>query len=391
MGRSAAAKAARLAKKHGALATIDSCGSCNLATDASGSQEVGDQVVDHTIDDALYGPQEKLAIVAGSLPQRMEQSESSSDSDISISGRQWNYMVAYVKRANRKLAAEVREEVKDTLLAWGDSVVGQVKELKSDIWRLETTVAKLESDVVDLRASRNSELQRVNKLRQENTALFEELESLRDLVLEQDINACKRQWDTVRESEFASVVDDDSARCLQDALGGVVNVCGLVRRKDLNGCVCVVREILGDGRHVKASLKGSTSWLRVHAGNIKWPARCYGCGREISGCECFGCSYGDKYGPIWGRVGCTLDCDEWSGDASSSKNSGRGGGLLAVGSPQDVNVHGVVSRMGAVDDECQAMPSGFATEFTASANSGSSGSEAWLDDAVQGKVEDELE
>ena len=60
-------------------------------------------------------------------------------------------------------------------------------------------------------------------------------------------------------------------------------------------------------------------------------------------------------------------------------------------SPQDVNVHGMVSRVGGVDDERQAMPSGIASEFIASANSGSNGSEAWLDDAVQGKVEDELE
>jgi len=341
--------------------------------------------------DATTGAAVPAVESAGSPSDATEQLESSSDSESGSSDRLWNDMVAYVKRTNEKFAAKVREEVKDTLLAWGESVVGQVRELKSDIWKLESTVAKLEGDVADLQASRSAELQRVNKLRQDNRALSEELESLRELVLEQDIKSCKRQWDKVRESEFACVVEDDRERCSQDALGGLVNLCGLERRRDLNGCVALVREVLHDGRHVRACIRGSTSSLRVHASNIKWPARCWGCGGEICGGECFGCLYADKHGPIFGRDGCTLDCGKWKGDISGSMNSGLGSGLLAVESCRDTNLHGMVSREGGLGDECQARTTSTALEFTANENSCSNGSEAELDDAVQGAVEGELE
>ena len=366
MPRTAAAKAARLAKRSaGWVHNASVCGSGEGTFEhdgpaANNEDIMGGVIASHISDGSL----QQLSAEDGKVSSAGGGSSGCSDDDVMSRTE----VMKLVSEAKKDTLRAMRGEMRDILAAWGDSMVAQVRSMSNDIVEAERRIAAVEHEVVDIKVAlskfdglQRGELKRVNKLKQNAVEVERQLDELRESVLEWDCRASKVEWDALQSRHFARKSASDDVE-LQSLVGLTFNLCGLGRRRELNGTLCFVLKVLDDGEAVQVKSVASKTLLRATPQHVHWPAMCFGCGGEICGQECFGCSFADKLGPGEVNRKDALDCDSWKGSSmQTSCNSGFD--QLAVGSgPQSVEsdgsagMHMVKFRDGCIDGECRAVP-----------------------------------
>jgi len=210
-----------------------------------------------------------------------EEASCSEDSDATV-------FQSDLDRAMRQCKKQCAESTRDVLLAWGESMVKQVKLMETRMSALEVKSEQSGRLVKDL-------LERDAKSKSRIRELESQLADMSEWMLAQSVERDHCRWVEERKSCFSAV--QPLFECGDETrVGCSGNLCGLVGKPAYNGCVSLIKEVRADGKLVAFVHKLGRS-IVVDSKCDSHSCRCYGCGGEIAGTSCFGCSYPDKLGP----------------------------------------------------------------------------------------------